>query len=183
MSVIPIGVTGGIAEGKTTVLRILSEMGYKTLSADDVAKEVLDDPIVWELALQQLGIYGPLDRSALGKLISADPKKRRVLNNIVHPEVLARILEQKPFVVEVPLLVETCLQSLFRRVWVVTCGVDEQRRRLHKRFGNDPRIEGFMSVQVPFSVRRCFADRIIRTDETFDSVVKTVEQISRQTHF
>ncbi len=180
MGVIPIGLTGGVAEGKTTVLRILSEMGFRTVSADDVAREVLDDPIVWDLVAERLDLPGSPDRQELRQIIAHDPNKRRVLNSLVHPEVLTRILEARPDAVEIPLLIETCIQSLFKRVWLVTCGLDEQRRRLESRLGDPELASSLIQSQLPFETKRCFADQVIRTDHPLQSVVKSVKEIGRQ---
>lgn len=178
MSVIPVGLTGGVAEGKTTVLRVLAEQGLRTASADDYAREVLDDPMFWEMASDRLRLNGPLDRRALARLIANDPVKRRTLNDLMHPEVLTRIIEDAPQVVEVPLLIETCLQSLFKRVWVVTCSPEEQSRRLAERYKDPALARQILGTQLSFNVKRCFADKIIRTDGPLSSVVKSVQEIA-----
>lgn len=179
MGVIPLAVTGGVAEGKTTVLRVLAEMGLRTLSADDVAKEVVEDPFIQSLVQDELEIEGPLDRNVLRDVVARHPEKRRVLNKILHPEILTRICEARPDAVEVPLLVETCIQALFTRVWIVTCGEDEQLRRLESRLGDRELASKLIQSQLSFEIKRCFADQIVRTDQPLDRVVKTVEKIGR----
>ncbi|MCH8979965.1 MAG: dephospho-CoA kinase [Armatimonadetes bacterium] len=179
MAILQIALTGGIAEGKTTVLRALSEFGVRTASADEIAREVLEDPAVSALVAQSVGLAEPLDRDELGRAIAADPAKRRALNSILHPEILARMIEARADVIEVPLLVETCLQGAFRRTWVVTCGHEEQLKRLTRRFGDEGQALRTLALQLPTKVKCAFADRIIRTDRPIDSVVSDVRELAR----
>ena len=179
MALLQIALTGGIAEGKTTVLRTLSEFGVRTASADEIAREVLDDPAVSGKVAQRMGLSEPLDREKLGRAIAANPAKRRALNSILHPEILARMIEARAVVIEVPLLVETCLQGAFRRTWVVTCGPEEQLRRLTDRLGDEGEALRMLALQLPTRVKCAFADRIIRTDRPLDSVVSDVRELAR----
>jgi dephospho-CoA kinase len=179
MALLKAALTGGVAEGKTTVLRMLSEAGLKTGSADEVARDVFEDPFTQGLIEERLGLPGPLDRARLRALIASDPDKRRALNEVVHPEIFARLLEAGADVVEVPLLIETCLQSSFRRVWVVTCGRQEQVRRLTERLGDERRAEDMVSSQLPTPVKCAFADRIVRTDRPLGDVYREAEELAR----
>jgi dephospho-CoA kinase len=179
MALLKVALTGGVAEGKTTVLRMLSEQGLKTLSADDVARDVLADPVVQSEIGQRLGIGVPIDRDELRSAVQSDPEKRRLLNEATHPEILARLISEDADVVEVPLLIETCIQSLFERVWVVTCGPEEQGRRLVARLGDDAQAQRLMGSQLPTQVKLAFADRIVRTDRALASVQVAVVELAR----
>ncbi|MEX2243199.1 MAG: dephospho-CoA kinase [Fimbriimonadaceae bacterium] len=179
MALLKAALTGGVAEGKTTVLRMLSEAGLRTGSADEVAREVFEDPLTQSLIAERFGLPGPLDRARMRALITADPDKRRALNEVVHPEILARLVEGGADVIEVPLLVETCLQSSFRRVWVVTCGRQEQLRRLTERLGDDQRARALVSSQLSTEVKCAFADRIVRTDRPLGDVYREAEELAR----
>ena len=179
MAVLNVALTGGIAEGKTTVLRMFSELGLSTVSADEVARGVLEDAEVQGRVRERLGLSGAMDRGKILEAIAADPAKRRSLNEIMHPEVLARLVLEQADVVEVPLLVETCLHTAFRRVWVVTCGAEEQLRRLIERTGDEGTALRLLSTQLPTAVKRAFADRTIRTDRPPRDVYKDAEELAR----
>lgn len=178
MALLNVALTGGIAEGKTTLLRALSEFGMKTVSADDVAREVFEDESTQAVIKERLGLAS-LDRASLGSAIAKDSGVRRVLNEVTHPEILARLIAADADVVEVPLLVETCLQSVFRRVWVVSCGRAEQERRLVERLGDLERARALVSTQLPTEVKCAFADRIVRTDRPLADVLREAEELAR----
>ena len=92
MALLKVALTGGVAEGKTTVLRFLAEEGLRTASADEVAREVFDDPVVQSEIGQRLEVDGPIEREKVRSLIEGDPSKRRALNEVMHPEILARLI-------------------------------------------------------------------------------------------
>ncbi len=179
MAVLTAALTGGVAEGKTTVLRMLSEFGLSTASADDVAREVLEDPVVQSQIEAALGLGSPLDRDELRTIVADDPEKRRRLNELVHPEVFSRLVESRADVVEVPLLIETCLQAAFSRIWVVTCNPEERLRRLVQRLGDPGRAQRLVASQLATEVKSAFADRTIRTDQPLDCVQREVEELAR----
>ena len=179
MALFRVALTGGIAEGKTTVLRMLAEFGMRTASSDDVAREVFDEPETRAEIGQKLNLVGRIDRESLAAVIASDPSKRRALNEVMHPEILSRLVSLDADVVEVPLLVETCLQSMFGRVWVVTCGGQEQQRRLAERLGDPVLARSLIAAQLPTEVKCAFADRIVRTDRPFASVIQEAEELAR----
>lgn len=174
----PWAITGGIAEGKSTVLGYLAEAGYRTLSADAVAREV------FETAEMQLHIRAELrtrDRAELRQLIASDPDARRRLNALMHGPVWKAILDQESDFVEVPLLIETVLHPFFDGVWVVTCGEGEQRRRLSERFfGDVAKAEALIQAQLPSRVKAVFADRVFDSNLPEPHVRREVlEAVSR----
>jgi dephospho-CoA kinase len=154
----PWAITGGIAEGKSTVLGYLADAGYRTLSADAVAREVFETSEMQSLIREHLRTR---DRQELRQLISVDPGARRQLNTLMHGPVWKAILDQEPQFVEVPLLIETVLHPFCMGVWVVTCGESEQRRRLSERFSGDTgKAEALIQAQLPSRVKTVFADRV-----------------------
>ena len=156
--------TGGIAEGKTTVLDIAREQGWKVCSADELAREVLEDEITQSEIGLMLGMPVPLDRAALRDRVVHDPEARRKLNSAMHGLVWERIVLGEAELVEIPLLIESCLQGRFRRTWVVTCGREQQLSRLESRLGHREAAIRMLATQLPTSVKCAFADRVIRTD-------------------
>jgi dephospho-CoA kinase len=169
-----IAVTGGIAEGKSTVLSYLREIGAKTASADDMAREAMREPKVRE-AIRALG-FDPDDRSALRDQLVKDTSFRRELNRLIHPHVMLSLANSGAEVVEVPLLIEACLPYFFRRIWCVTCGPEVQHERLTQRLG-DPQIASkLIGSQLPTRAKSAFAHRIIRTNQDALSVKRYVTE-------
>jgi dephospho-CoA kinase len=165
-----LAITGGIAEGKTTVLGYVKAAGVSAASVDDIARDVFLETAVQNAVSELLGISPPVDVETLRDRIAADHSLRRSLNEITHPLILERILSAKERVLEVPLLIETCLHGLFSRVWVVTCGREEQLRRLSTRLKSREAALRWISTQLPTEVKCPFADRVVRTNVPEPSV-------------
>ncbi|MCC7231058.1 MAG: dephospho-CoA kinase [Fimbriimonadaceae bacterium] len=165
-----IAITGGIAEGKSTVLGYLRELGYSTASADDVAREVFDQPDVQAALQARLHVEGPVGREWLRQRVSESPEVRRGVNRIMHRSILEALFRHPATFFEIPLLLETCLQGRFDRVWVVTCGPEEQTRRLVERVGNSEEARKMLATQLPSGAKWVFADEIVRTNTTELSV-------------
>ncbi|MBK7756580.1 MAG: dephospho-CoA kinase [Deltaproteobacteria bacterium] len=144
-----IGLTGGIATGKSTVARILrDELGVPVIDADQVAREIVapGQPALAEIAARfgpsVLLADGALDRRALGALVMGDPLARQALDGITHPRIRAAIQhhlrrladEGAPAAaVEAALLVETGAYKLYDALLVVTCTPTTQLQRLMSR--------------------------------------------------
>lgn len=157
----PWAITGGIAEGKSTVLGYLAEAGYRTVSADAVAREVFHRPGIQEELRVRLGVT---DRDALLERLALDPDARRTLNHLMHAPVWEALSETGAQVVEIPLLVETVLHPRCAGVWVVTCGETEQLRRLTVRLGDELLARRLLQTQLSTRVKSMFADRIIESN-------------------
>ena len=143
-----IGLTGGIASGKSTVARELERLGAVIIDADILARDVVAlgteglKAIVTRFGEQVLAPDGSLNRRALAGIVFADPQARADLNAIIHPRVRARAVELEKIAPEgalvvhvIPLLVETGQQENFDVVVVVDTTVEEQLRRLSRRDG------------------------------------------------
>ncbi|MFM7643106.1 MAG: dephospho-CoA kinase [Cyanobium sp.] len=192
-----IGLTGGIATGKTTVARLLADRyGIPVLDADLFAREALAPGAPATLAV--VGRYGDavrsrdpanealtLDRPALARIVFADEAERRWLEQLVHPIVRQRFtaaleaLEGEAVVVlMIPLLLEAGLQSLCSEVWVVECGSeDEQMHRLQKRDGID-REEALarLIAQWPMAAKLAHADVVLSNRGSQDALLAQVDR-------
>jgi len=159
-----IAITGGLAEGKSTVLGYCKAAGYRTASADEVAREVFEDDSVQASIAKLLGSEPPIERQVVRAALEESPAFRRELNRLTHSGIIRKLKEARAQVVEVPLLIEVCLQGDFDRVWVVSCGREEQIRRLSERLGscNAGRL---LASQLPTSAKTPFADCIVRTNQ------------------
>lgn len=171
-----IAVTGGIAEGKSTVMTYLRVLGGATLSADEVAREVFHQSSIQAAIAEIIETPLPVAPNVLRMAIAADPLIRRRVNAAMHGEILNHIKKSSANWIEVPLLFETCLQTEFDRVWVVTCGEEEQRKRLAKRLENELEAVQIIRTQLPTLVKCVFADQVIRTNRTEELVQADVKQ-------
>ncbi|ACH37685.1 dephospho-coenzyme A kinase [Citrifermentans bemidjiense Bem] len=145
-----IGLTGGIASGKTSVANLLERLGAPVVDADQLAREVVEPG---ERALAQiaesfgkavLNADGSLNRAALGEIVFADPEKRRKLESITHPAIKERAEEKlarlkaagaKTAFYVAPLLIEAGITSRVHEVWVVYLDHETQLARLMARDG------------------------------------------------
>ncbi|MBX3119972.1 MAG: dephospho-CoA kinase [Fimbriimonadaceae bacterium] len=169
-----IALTGGIAEGKSTVLGYLRDLGIAVESSDHIVSQLYENDSVLSELRAELAIEGPVTREIVRNLLQKRPEIFQTLNRIFHQRTLDRILKSSAQVVEVPLLFETCIQAQFDRVWVVTCGVEEQRRRLLSRYENESVAEQMLERQLPSRVKCAFADVIVRTNRSEASVLAFV---------
>lgn len=188
-----IGLTGGIASGKSTVARMLVEKGALLLDADAAAREVvLPGRPAWHEIREWLGdsitgAEGAIDRARLGALIFADPAARRRLEGIIHPRVMelfaARMEEigqRHPgaiVIYDVPLLIEAGMDRLVDLVLLVHVPEEIQLSRLQAR-DNLSAAEALarMRAQMPLAEKRAHAHVII---ENSGSLAETRRQLDR----
>lgn len=145
-----IGLTGGIATGKSTVAAVLRRLGIPVVDADEMAREVVapGSPGLSEVkkrfGAEVITAEGALDRSRLGQLIFSDPKARADLEGILHPMIRQRVKILRQELAEqghrlafydVPLLFEKNMEKQFDGIVVVSCSPEEQKSRLMKRSG------------------------------------------------
>lgn len=180
-----IGLTGGIACGKSIVAAMLADRGAQIIDADLISREVVEPG---SLGLEQvLRHFGPdilrpdgsLDRSKLGERIFANPKERAALNEILHPLIIAEIQRRmqlaaaenpdKLVVADVPLLYESGMEELFEEVMVVYAPPPLQTERLMKRNGlTREEAERRIASQMPIEQKAKRADILIRNDGTLE---------------
>lgn len=188
-----LGVTGGIASGKSLVTSILRNLGAAVVSADELAREVVapGSPTLARL-LEHFGPgillpSGELDRPALGALVFADPQERAALNAITHPAIaalsLARLVQLTaadwPLVVyEAPLLYEVGAESRVDAVLVVTVPETQQLQRLMAR---DQLSEAAawerIAAQLPQAEKAARADFVIANDDTIEALEAQVKAL------
>jgi dephospho-CoA kinase len=177
--VLRIAVTGGIAEGKSTVLGYLRDAGYDTISSDTVARELFETADLNEQLGRIAGLALPVSPAALRAAISNSPSIRREVNDLMHPAILARLKASSAPFLEVPLLIEACLQYEFDRVWVVTCGSQEQRARLLARYSDPEHVERLLRAQLPTTSKTPFSDFAVRTNAPEEAVRRLVVEEAR----
>ena len=173
-----VGLTGGIASGKSTVARIFRELGAHVLDADRIAREIVPpgSPALARIARafgkEMLRPDGTLDRAALGAVVFADAGKRRVLEGILHPLILDEIdrrvdeLErsdpQGVVVVEAALILELGRQAEFDTLVVVWADEEQQRRRMIQRDKlSAEEAERRLDAQMPLAEKRGRAQFVV----------------------
>lgn len=170
----PIGLTGAIAGGKSTILAMLADLGLRTASSDGVAREIFGEKFIQRRLAERLGVSGPVAPAALREGMLHDPSLRRWTNRLLHPLVGERLAGIAADVVEVPLLFEACLQGRYREVWAASCGPVERERRLRERYGLEADIRAFGEWQLSERTKDALADLVVRTDRPRHTVLSEV---------
>ncbi len=190
-----IGLTGGIASGKSTVARWLTEQGLPVLDADVYAREALAPGSpgarsVLERYGDQIRARGSeltaavVDRAALGRIVFQAPRERQWLEQLVHPLVRERFaaeltaLSAAPVVVLViPLLFEAGLERLCSEVWLVDCDPQQQLQRLQERDGlSAAEAQARIAAQWPMERKRALVDRIVDNRGSNDALAAQLNQ-------
>lgn len=187
LAVLRIGLTGGIASGKSTVAALFVELGAGLVDTDVLARELVEpgSPALAEIreafGTAVIDTEGRLDRPRMRALVFADPALRRTLERIMHPAIRRRALElaaasTAPYVmIAVPLLVETGFAEHVDRVLVVDCPEALQIERLVKRDGlATAEAQAMLAAQATRSERLAAADDLV---DNAGSLESTREQV------
>ncbi len=173
-----VGLTGGIACGKSSVAALLRARGVPVLDLDAVAREVVapGQPALADIAARWPEVVGPagLDRKRLAAIVFADPEARRALESFTHPRIwdrMERWLEVQRgagapvAVVEAALMVETGSWRRYDRLLVVSCAPVTQRARLTRRDGcTEAEAEARIAAQMPLAEKEAVASAVLRND-------------------
>jgi dephospho-CoA kinase len=186
-----VGLTGGVASGKSTVSAILDELGAVIIDADVLAREVVAkgtpglEKVVAEFGTELLTPDGDLDRAAMGRMVFADKDARRRLEAIVHPLVFERIVELEAaaspddvVVHDIPLLAESGRADTFDAVIVVDVDPQVQIERMARERGwSREEAESRMLAQASREERRAIATHLIVNDGSLDQLRTRVEEV------
>lgn len=189
-----IGLTGGIASGKSTVSQYLKERRITIIDADLLAWELSQPHCpAWKEIRDAFGgeVFfedGRLNRKELAQLVFTSPKARQKLNNILHPKIIEAIKDliaqykyqnsEKLIVIDAPLLIETKMTDLVDEVWVVAIAENVQIERLMKRDGlSKEEAKKRLESQMPLREKLQFADRIIDNSTDVEITLQNVDKI------
>ncbi|MGA3292864.1 MAG: dephospho-CoA kinase [Candidatus Acidiferrales bacterium] len=194
-----VGLTGGIASGKSTVASMLRDHDYPVLDADALAHELLEPgqdayhEVVREFGEGILRADGAVDRKKLGAIVFADPEKRARLNQILHPRI--RDISVKWFTAldhpgapemafeDAALILEAGLNENFDRVVVCWCRPEQQLKRLKERGLSEEEAQRRIASQLPMDEKRRLADEVIdcsrSIEETEQQVVLLVAKLKQ----
>lgn len=186
-----VGLTGGVASGKSTVSAMLAELGAVVVDADRLAREVVAPgseglaEVVEAFGASVLTAEGELDRPAVGRLVFADEGKRRTLEAIIHPRVRARGAELEAaapggslVVHDIPLLTETGQAGSFEAVVVVDVPREVQLERLVERRGMSPEdAEARIGAQATREERLAVATHVVENTGSLDDLRARVAEV------
>jgi len=188
-----VGLTGGIACGKTTVAGMFSELGIPIIDADELAREVVQpgtpglSEIVREFGETVLDAEGRLDRQAMGEVVFRDSEARKKLNAILHPRIGAagaeRIAQlqdhEAPYLLyEAALLVETGSYRAFSALVVVTASAEVQKSRLKARDRfTEEEANARIEAQLPLAQKTKVADYVVSNDGDLERTRSQVADI------
>lgn len=190
-----VGLTGGIASGKSTVGRIFRELGVQVVDADLVAREVVAKgseglaEVVRAFGEGVLAHDGSLDRKKMGEIVFADPEKRKRLEAITHPRIAARSMAALAAlarrgdaygVYEAALLVENGSHRMMAALVVVAASAETQLRRVMARDGLTEReARARLVAQLPLEEKIAVADHVIWNDGDHAALRARTEEVHR----
>lgn len=185
-----VGLTGGIASGKSTVAKLFAALGVPLIDTDVLAREIVapGQPVLQQIARRfgadVLAADGSLDRAALRARVFADPAERKALEALTHPAIRALVEERAALaggeyqMHVIPLLVETDGRSRVDRVLVVDCSEELQIRRLQARDGATiEQARAILTAQVTRTARLSVADDVIANDGELGALRDAVETL------
>ncbi|RDB33474.1 dephospho-CoA kinase [Exiguobacterium sp. RIT594] len=184
-----IGLTGGIATGKSTVSAYLQQQGLVVIDADLVARQVIEPGGLAyadvKAAFPTAFSEGELVRSKLGDIIFHDNEKRIILNELMHPKIRQQMLEmasqheqagQSIIVFDIPLLLEGDWKQLVDQVVVVYCPAKLQKQRLMER--NHLTVEeaqARMDTQLDIEEKKRLADYVLTNEDTREALYRQID--------
>ena len=192
-----VGLTGSIATGKSFVTSVLAELGCHVIDADKVARSVVEPgteglrAVVEAFGPGVLTPAGTLDRAKLGSIVFGDEEKRKLLNSILHPLIIAaqdaqltrwEVLHPEGVaVVDAALMIESGGYRRFPKLIVVHCRPEVQKRRLIERDGLSPEeAERRIGAQMPQEEKLRYADFAIDTSGSFEEARRRTEEVFRE---
>jgi dephospho-CoA kinase len=177
-----VGLTGGLASGKSFVARALAELGCHVIEADQLGHEVIQPGGGAHDAV--LARFGTVDRKQLAQIVFSDPSRLAELNAIVHPAVFAReeeIMAGLPggiAVIEAAILIEIGTYRKFDCLIVAVCTREQQiERAMHREGAVLEDVLARLDRQMPLEEKRKFADYVIDTSGTKDETVRQTREV------
>jgi len=190
-----IGLTGGIASGKSTVCKFFSNLSIPIIDADQISHDLTKinglaySEIIEFFGESITGKNGDIDRKKLGSIVFKSKRDKEKLESIIHPKVLDTIqteiksAEGEYKIIEVPLLIESGFQKFTDRILVVDCSIQTQMERLMKRDEiTEEYTKNILSNQIDRETRLKFANEIV-INEKNNSLIKLEEEVKNIHNF
>jgi dephospho-CoA kinase len=188
-----IGITGGIASGKSAVTDYLRGKGCYVICADEVSREVVKKGGAGYRAVKDafgdsfFMPEGELDRRKLGAHVFSNPPEREKLNRILHPVILTTIMSEAKdsgcdiVFIDAPLLIETGMQNEMDAVWLVTAGEETRLKRIMERDGLSPEeARSRIKSQLPDEEKKKYADAVIDNSGALQNTMEQVQALIDQ---
>ena len=180
-----VAIVGNIASGKTTVERIIAGKGFKVYDSDKIAHELLagSDAVKHMFAEDDILTNGEIDRKKLGNIVFNDPKKLKLLELILHPQIVTELLkifqrENGIVFVSVPQLFEAKMETLFDKKIFVTAKKETRLERLISRNGlTREYAQKRINAQIPDEDKIPLCDYIIDNNSTMESLHNQTELV------
>lgn len=189
-----VGLTGGVASGKSLVAGEFKNLGALMIDADEIAREVVCpgkdayEAVVREFGKKVLKGDGSIDRGRLGKIVFSDQRRLEKLNAITHPPIMRRIVElmeslrdARPgeiIVLNAPLLIEVGLHKTVDTVVVVYANEENQLLRLRKRDNlGEEEAKARMNAQIPLSKKLGYADFVINNNGAREDTLEQARKV------
>ena len=183
-----LGITGGIATGKTAVSNILQEMGFDIIDMDIISREVIELPEVIKMLTKEFGTdiltNGSIDRKKLRNAVFDSSEKVNKLNSIMHPAIIKiskekiehlKSMKKKLIIVVIPLLFEVNLEYLVDKILLVAASREKQTERIIKRDNtNKTDAENIINSQMPLDEKRKKSDFIIENNGSLSELREKV---------
>ncbi len=192
-SLLIIGLTGGIATGKTTVAKMFASLGAKVIDADRISHRLMDEDEKLKKMLTStfgkdiLDEKGRIKRKELAALTFGNPAALRRLNKIMHPAIISRIkkelkeYKEKVVVLDAPLLIEAGLSEFVDKLIVVKADEKIQISRARRKTGaSEEEIKKRIRAQMPLSEKIAAADYVIDNNGRLDETRKQVEEVWKE---
>jgi len=187
-----IAITGSLGTGKSTILKILQNLGFSTFSCDEVVKNLYKDPDIQKKIIEIFGkeilsIDGKLNKKKILEKILEDNKLKEKLESLFHPLVKEKLLEfirerkkEKIIFAEVPLLFEVGWEDLFDEIWVITCSPLTQKERILKKGLEEKLGEKLLKLQLSLKEKEKKAHKIIFSEKSFEDLEKEIKEMLKE---
>ncbi len=192
-----VAVTGGMGCGQSTVAGFFKKFGAKVISADDVARDLVDhDREIRKLIQEDLGKQyffrnGRVNRRLLGDAVFADERKLHILNRIVHPRLVEKLIDEiesardtgkfRVIVIDAALVYEIRMENMFDSIVVVSANYRNRADRIKARDKlSDAEIKNRINRQIPVPEKSRWADFTIQNNQTLEELEKRSYSVFRK---
>jgi len=187
-----IAITGSLGTGKSTILKILQNLGFSTFSCDEVVKNLYKNPDIQKKIIEIFGkeilsIDGKLNKKKILEKILEDNKLKEKLESLFHPLVKEKLLEfirerkeEKIIFAEVPLLFEAGWEDLFDEIWVITCSPLTQKERILRKGLEEKLGEKLLKLQLSLKEKEKKAHKIIFSEKSFEELEKEIKEMLKE---